>query len=77
MYSRRISYTFNEIIMTEEIYKLYEKGLENKEFLDAIKSADNDEKPNLCSSQIEKHLFVSTYYGWLVGKFGDNWKIKA
>ena len=61
--------------MTTEIKKIYKSGLKNDKFIQAIKDADNDEKPNVFSSDLEKHLFASIYYGWLVSEHGIAWKL--
>jgi hypothetical protein len=61
--------------MTEKIKKIYKSGLKNDKFLQVIKEADGDKKPNLFSSDLEKHIFSSVYYGWLVGKHGIAWEL--
>ena len=61
--------------MTAKIKKIYKSGLKNDKFLQAIKEADGDKKPNLLSSDLEKHLFASVYYGWLVGEHGIAWEL--
>ena len=60
--------------MNAGIKKIYKCALSNIEFLNAIKEADNDKKPTMFSGEFEKHMFVTTYYGWLVGKYGNEWK---
>ena len=65
------------VIMTEKIKKIYKSGLKNQKFLDAIYKADMDTKPNLFSSDIEKHLFASVYYGWLVANYGKKWELNV
>ena len=60
--------------MTKEIKKIYKSGLENYDFLQEIKEADGDERPNLFDDDLIKHFFCNVYYGWLVGKYGVNWK---
>lgn len=54
---------------------LYHAALKNDKFLRDIKDADNDNKPNLLSHENEKILFTAIYYGWLVGKYGNNWSL--
>ena len=61
--------------MTSKIKKIYKSGLKNDKFLQAIKEADGDNKPNLFSGDLEKHLFASVYYGWLVGERGIAWEL--
>ena len=60
--------------MNKQIALLYKHARENENFLKDIESADNDREPSLIASSIEKHVFASTYYGWLVGKFGNKWR---
>lgn len=49
---------------------MYEASLEDKEFEDEIKSSDPENyiKPNWRSTPLLKAIYVSVYYGWLVGK---------
>ncbi len=61
--------------MTERVEKIYKSGLKNKKFLQAIKEADGDRKPNISSSDLEKHLFSSAYFGWLVSEHGVDWEL--
>jgi hypothetical protein len=61
--------------MTSKIKKIYKSGLKNDKFLQAIKEADGDKKPNLFSGDLEKHLFASVYYGWLVREYGIAWEL--
>ena len=61
--------------MTTKIKSIYKSGLSNIEFLEEINAADGDEKPTLFSSDLEKHLFSAIYYGWLVSRYGINWKL--
>ena len=56
--------------MTEKVKKIYKSGLKNNEFLQSIKEADGDKKPNMFSSNLEKNIFATIYYGWLVGFHG-------
>lgn len=60
--------------MTEKVKVLYDSAVSNKEYVDAVKSANNDRKPNIFSGDIERHIFAAGYYGWLVGKYGDDWR---
>ena len=60
--------------MTARIKKLYDSGCSNKDFLLDIRSADGDTKPNCFADELERHLFATMYYGWLVGKYGNDWK---
>lgn len=61
--------------MTPKINRIYKSALNNKEYLKAIKEADNDNKPTVLSDELIKHLFATAYYGWLVGKYGNNWEL--
>jgi len=60
--------------MTAKVKKIYKSGLKNEKFLQAIKDADGDKKPNIFSDDLEKHLFMSVYYGWLVSEYGIEWE---
>jgi len=60
--------------MTPIVKKIYKSGLKNGEFLSAIAEADGDKKPNFFSSDLEKHLFAATYYGWMVSEYGIAWE---
>lgn len=62
--------------MTEEIKIVYKSACNNSEFLFDIAEADDDKKPGIFASELEKHIFATIYYGWLVGKYGKNWKSK-
>jgi hypothetical protein len=53
---------------------IYKSALKNNEFLIDIYDADKDNPPNVFSSSLEKHFFTLTYYGWMVGKYGKEWK---
>ena len=44
--------------MTEKVKKIYRSGLRNNEFLQSIKEADGDKKPNMFSSDLE-NFFMS------------------
>ena len=66
--------TFKIKIMSPKIKKLYEGLIKNQAFLYAIKVADNDPKPNLFTSEIEKHFYAAAYYGWLVSEYGVYWE---
>ena len=61
--------------MEPKVRSLYNSALKNKEFLNDVKEADNDKAPTVFSSSIEKHIFTASYYGWLVGKYGNDWKL--
>jgi len=63
--------------MTEKLHKVYLAGLKNEEFIEAIKTADNDKKPKFYTHETEKIGFAMMYYGWLVAKYGDNWILKV
>lgn len=60
--------------MTESVRKKLKSAKANKEFLHAIYEADKDKPPGIFASDIEEHLFVVVYYGWLVGKYGNDWR---
>jgi len=61
--------------MNEKTKQLYNSGLKNKKFLDAIYEADKDVKPNVFSDSADKHVFAAVDYGWLVSEHGIAWKL--
>lgn len=60
--------------MTERIRQQLKAAKLNKEFLAAIKEADNDNPPGFFADSLTEHLFCAVYYGWLVGKYGNKWR---
>tara|TARA_R110000782_G_scaffold249140_1_gene336235 strand:- start:27 stop:218 length:192 start_codon:yes stop_codon:yes gene_type:complete len=62
--------------MTLRIKKLYHSGSRNEQFLKDILAADGDKKPGIFSNDIEKTLFATIYYGWLVAQYGVTWESK-
>lgn len=60
--------------MTNKEKIIYDSGIKNKQFLIDIWEADKDTKPGIFSSSIRKYIFLTAYYGWLVGKHGKDWK---
>lgn len=53
---------------------LYDKCKNDHEFLEAIKTADGDNPPDIDASTNDKVVYAAVYYGYLVGKNGpDNW----
>lgn len=60
-------------MIVPRIKKIYDKACLDREFLQAIKEADDDKKPGYFSSDAEKAAFAGIYYGYLVGKHGNNW----
>lgn len=61
--------------MENKVRKIYEGAIKNERFLNAIKIADNDEKPSIFAENNEKVLFATIYYGWLVAKYGILWEM--
>lgn len=59
--------------MTPEIQKLYKKAIKDEIFLQAILEADGDKKPWFFAHEVEKILFATMYYWWLVGRYENNW----
>jgi hypothetical protein len=66
--------TKNIKIMTSEVKDMYKKAKKNDIFLQSLKEAGEKEMPNILSSEIEKHIFAITYYGWLIGRYGSSWE---
>jgi len=60
--------------MKEKIKEIYKSALKDEKFLFYIYEADKDKKPNMFASELEKHIFATMYYGWLVAKYGKDWK---
>ena len=60
--------------MTEKIKMIYESGKKNNQFIKDIFDADGDTVPNFFSPDLNKNIFATIYYGWLVGKYGKEWK---
>lgn len=54
--------------------QVYDSSLKDKEFLKDVYEADGDKKPGIFSDEVGKVLFATIYYGYLVGKYGNNWK---
>lgn len=61
--------------MKERVTILYKSSVKNKDFLQEIYNADGDEKPGLFASNTDKTIFATLYYGWLVAKYGNDWKL--
>lgn len=60
--------------MDAKVRDVYKRARSDSEFLRAIAAADGDKAPGFFASSLEKHLFACIYYGWLVAKFGDEWR---
>lgn len=54
-----------------KIMEMVRCGMKNKEFNDDILIADGDIPITNETSLPEQMLFACTYYGWLVGKYGN------
>lgn len=61
--------------MTPRIKRIYKSACKNKEFLRAIEEADGDKKPTMFAPDLEKHIFATIYYGWLVSQYGCAWEL--
>ena len=59
--------------MDEKMKAVYKRAKNDSEFLASIKSADNDDPPGMLASEITKAVFSAVYYGYCVGKYGDDW----
>lgn len=57
------------------VRKLLKVGKMDREFLDDLYAADGDTKPSIFASDMEIMFFTAVYYGWLVGKFGNDWRV--
>ena len=63
--------------MTPEVKRLYNRANKDDLFLQAILEADWDKKPWFFADEVQKVLFATTYYGWLVGRYGKNWNTNS
>lgn len=61
-------------MLSHKINVMYKAAGKNKEFLNDIKNADDDNPPTIFDSDLKKSFFAIAYYGWLVGKFGVHWE---
>ena len=59
--------------MNNRVKVVYRAAIEDRKFLAAIKSADDDNPPHILSSNAKKAIFASIYYGWCVAKYGNEW----
>ena len=59
--------------MRNRIKDLYESALNDKKFNEMILTADGDKKPTVTSTNFEKAIYASIYYGWLIAKYGKDW----
>ncbi len=61
--------------MIKPIKELYNSSKKDKLYLKEIYDADKDIAPSWYSSDNDKVIFATVYYGWLVGKYGNDWKL--
>jgi len=56
--------------MDRGVKKLYDAARNDRDFNYEAKKADPQGyiKPNMFSDTLLKHIYATTYYGWLVGK---------
>jgi hypothetical protein len=56
--------------MTSGVKRMYEEALDNDEFNACAEKADPEGyiKPGFWASDVDKHIYTSVYYGWLVGR---------
>jgi len=66
--------------MTEKVKKTWKSCIKNKKFQSDAFLADGDKFPSiqrrLFMSDTDKLIWSSIYYGWLVGKYGNDWEIE-
>jgi len=60
--------------MGPQVRKLYKASIKDKTFLKDIWDADRDPKPGIFSDNTTKVIFAGMYYGYLVAKYGTDWK---
>ena len=67
-------------MMTPSVRKSWKSAIKNKEFQKDALSADGDKFPSMAKrlimDEIEKIIWATIYYGWLIGKYGDDWEIE-
>jgi hypothetical protein len=63
-------------MITEKTLNVYIKACNDKGFLSDIKKSDNDKKPGIFASDLQKALFAAIYYGYIVGKHGPEYSNK-
>ena len=60
--------------MTSKVKKLYDSGLKNDRFVNILEDADGDKNPSFFTSENEKIIFATIYYGWLLSEYGLEWE---
>jgi len=60
--------------MNEKANIVYNSALENKSFLFEIYEAYGKKPPTIYSTSVDKYGFCVLYQGWLLGKYGKDWK---
>lgn len=58
-----------------KVDSLIDSANNNVEFLTDIFEADGDRKPDVLSSNVKIGIYAGTYYGWLVAKYGNDWRL--
>ena len=61
--------------MTETVRKYYKAALKNDEFVKEVKESNFGDIPTFFSSDTTKSVFAAVYGGWLLGKYGEDWKL--
>jgi len=60
--------------MSPRVEKLFKAGKKDKLFVDKLFSADGDSPPGMFASDLDKAIFSSVYYGYLIAVKGDAWE---
>lgn len=60
--------------MTDIVKQLYKGAKKNNGFIDDAYMADGDTPPKMFSTDLEKISYAMIYYGWLIGKYGTEWR---
>jgi hypothetical protein len=54
---------------------MYKSAIKNKKFQEQLLLADpKDKKPGFFASELDKLIFITVYYGWLVARWQEKWK---
>ena len=56
--------------MEKGVKRMYKEGLANQEFNKEAKETDPEGyfKPGCFATNVEEHVYIAVYYGWLLGK---------
>ena len=61
-------------IMDRIVRKVFQASLKDEEFKDMVELADGDRRPSRFMEHNEKVVVASYYYGWLISRYGTEWR---